>query len=106
MKRVRAEFTTEPFVVGSIPEHAKAAEAEARRHGLTTDFGPFGTSASGERDSVMNAIPDILNAAIEAGAQRITLQITTSRSKPRQPGIHDALQRLLLEVEVEFGSCW
>ena len=104
MKQIRAEFTTEPFVVGSMPEHAKAAEAEAQRHGLTTDFGPFGTSASGERKSVMNAIPDILNAAIDAGAKQITLQITTSKSKPRQPGIHDVLQRLLLEVEVEFGS--
>jgi uncharacterized protein YqgV (UPF0045/DUF77 family) len=104
MKRIRAEFTTEPFVVGSIPEHAKAAEAEAKRHGLTTDFGPFGTSASGERNSVMKAIPDILNAAIEAGAKRITLQITTSRARPRPPGIHDVLERLLLEVEVGFGS--
>lgn len=104
MKRIRAEFTTEPFVVGSIPKHAEAAETEAQRHGLTTDFGPFGTSASGERELVMNAIPDILNAAIEAGAKRITLQITTSRSRPRQPGIHDALERLLLEVEVEFGT--
>ena len=104
MKQIRAEFTTEPFVVGSIPKHAKAAETEAQRHGLTTDFGPFGTSASGDRNSVMSAIPDILNAAIEAGAKRITLQITTSRSRPRRPGIHDVLERLLLEVEVEFGS--
>jgi len=104
MNRIRVEFTTEPFVIGSTPEHAKAAESAAIAAGLETEFGPFGTSAMGERADVMAALPSIINAAIEGGAARISFQVTTSASVPRKPGIHDALERLLLQVEVELGA--
>jgi len=102
--RIRAEFTTEPFVIGSTPEHAKAAEQAASAAGLETEFGPFGTSATGDRSAVLAALPTILNAALEGGAARISLQVTTSASVPRKPGLHDALERLLLQVEVEMGA--
>ena len=104
MNRIRVEFTTEPFVIGRTPEHAKAAESAAVAAGLETEFGPFGTSATGERSDVMAALPGIIDAAIENGAARISLQVTTSDSVPRKPGIHDALERLLLQVEVEVGA--
>jgi uncharacterized protein YqgV (UPF0045/DUF77 family) len=104
MNRIRVEFTTEPFVIGRTPEHAKAAESAAVAAGLETEFGPFGTSATGERSEVMAALPGIIDAAIENGAARISFQVTTSDSVPRKPGIHDALERLLLQVEVEVGA--
>ena len=104
MNRIRVEFTTEPFVIGRTPEHAKAAEMAAAGAGLETEFGPFGTSAVGDRAEVMAALPAIVEAAIDGGAARISFQVTTSDSVPRKPGIHDALERLLLRVEVEMGA--
>ena len=52
----------------------------------------------------MAALPSIVEAAIDGGAARISFQVTTSDSAPRKPGIHDALERLLLRVEVEMGA--
>ena len=62
MNRIRVEFTTEPFVIGRTPEHAKAAEMAAAGAGLETEFGPFGTSAVGDRAEVMAALPAIVEA--------------------------------------------
>jgi uncharacterized protein YqgV (UPF0045/DUF77 family) len=101
---LRVEFTTEPFIVGEVPDHASAPHTAAVAAGLDTDFGPFGTTVVGESDQLLNALPELIRAALGGGAHRISLQVTTPSSVPRPPGLHDALERLLLQIEVEFGS--
>lgn len=74
---VRAEFTTEPFEgEGEPPAHAVAARDSLRAAGLDPDFGPLGTSISGQRDAILPALTSMLDTALDAGADRITMQIS------------------------------
>ncbi|GAA3363222.1 thiamine-binding protein [Saccharopolyspora gregorii] len=83
--QVTAEFTTEPFRgEGEPPEHAVAARDRLRAAGLEPDFGPLGTSVRGSRDVVLPALAEVCDAALAAGAHRITLQVTVDR--PTAPG--------------------
>lgn len=72
------EFTIEPFVEGEPGPHVRAAVDAARQSGLSVDFGPFGTSVSGEDGPVLDAVDGILRAATAAGATRVSLQIVRS----------------------------
>lgn len=74
--RVRAEFTTEPFVgEGELPEHVSHAAALLTEKGLDADLGPFGTSVEGEDRVLLPALTDALAAALASGATRVTLQL-------------------------------
>ena len=59
---LRVEFTVEPFVPGAPGPHVLAAVDAAAAHGLTVEFGPFGSSGEG--------------AALEAGASRVSVQVS------------------------------
>ena len=53
------EFTIEPFVEGQPGPHVRAAVEAAGGSGLVVDFGPFGTTVSGEDDAVLSAVDAI-----------------------------------------------
>lgn len=72
---LQAEFTIEPFVEGSPGPHVRAAVEAAEAAGLNVEFGPFGTSMSGNDDEVVQAVDAVLRAAIGAGATRVSLQL-------------------------------
>lgn len=103
-EELRVEFTTEPFVIGEVPEHASAAYQVIQDAEVDNEFGPFGTTAIGEREEVLALLPEVLRAALKGGAKRITLQITTPDATPRGNSMHNALDRMLLEIEVEMGQ--
>ena len=74
---LRAEFTTEPFEgEGEPPSHAAEALECLRAAGLEPEFGPLGTSVSGDREIVLPALTRMLDTALTSGADRITLQVT------------------------------
>lgn len=74
---LRAEFTTEPFEgEGEPPAHALAARDCLLAAGLDPDFGPLGTAISGDREQLLPALAEVLDKALAAGANRITLQVT------------------------------
>ncbi|QIZ34764.1 thiamine-binding protein [Saccharopolyspora sp. ASAGF58] len=74
---LRAEFTTEPFEgEGEPPAHAVAARDCLRAAGLEPEFGPLGTSISGEREALLPALVAVLETVLDTGANRITLQVT------------------------------
>src|SRR3981081_452319 len=73
---LEAEFTSEPFQgEGEPPAHALKARDAAGKAGLTTDFGPLGTTVRGDADLLLGALTDIARAAIDGGATRVTLQV-------------------------------
>ena len=72
---LHAEFTVEPFVDGSPGPHVQAAVDAAVAAGLTVQFGPFGTSMSGDDATVVTAVDAVLRAAMDAGATRVSLQL-------------------------------
>ncbi|PRW64668.1 thiamine-binding protein [Actinopolyspora mortivallis] len=74
---LRAEFTTEPFEgEGEPPSHAAIARDVLRESGLDPEFGPLGTAISGERGAVLAALSRVMERALDAGADRITMQVT------------------------------
>ncbi|MEV0702614.1 thiamine-binding protein [Saccharopolyspora sp. NPDC050389] len=74
---LRAEFTTEPFEgEGEPPAHAVAARDCLLAAGLEPEFGPLGTSISGEREALLPALAAVMDTVLSTGANRITLQVT------------------------------
>jgi len=69
------EFTVEPFIEGSPGPHVQAAVDAAAAQGLETEFGPFGTTAEGADDQVLDAVDAVTRAAVAAGATQISLQV-------------------------------
>src|SRR3981081_2436597 len=83
---LEAEFTSEPFQgEGEPPAHAIKARDAAGKAGLTTDFGPLGTTVR--------------------GGTRFTLQVRRADdTAPAAIELNSALDRLIGEVERELGG--
>ncbi|MGW1676879.1 thiamine-binding protein [Saccharopolyspora sp. NPDC002376] len=82
---LRAEFTTEPFEgEGEPPAHAVAARDCLRAAGLEPDFGPLGTSIAGDRETLLPALAQVVETALNTGANRITLQVTVDDTEDGQ----------------------
>jgi uncharacterized protein YqgV (UPF0045/DUF77 family) len=73
---LRVEFTVEPFVAGAPGPHVLAAVDAAAAHGLTIEFGPFGSSGEGDETTVLSAVDAVIRAALEAGASRVSVQVS------------------------------
>ncbi|MCP2179132.1 helix-turn-helix domain-containing protein [Prauserella alba] len=107
MGHLEAEFTSEPFHgEGAPPEHAVRARAAAETAGLHTDFGPLGTSVSGDSEVLLDALPAIARAALDGGATRLTLRLqqpgTTVEPDEAEPG--SVLDGIVRRVEAELGT--
>ena len=75
---VVVEFTVEPFVEAHPGPHVQAAVDAAEALGLTVEFGPFGTTLTGPDDVVVDAVDQVVRAALGAGATRVALQVTST----------------------------
>ncbi|QNP67608.1 hypothetical protein [Streptomyces genisteinicus] len=74
--RLRVEFTTEPFDLDEPPAHALAAREVVEGAGLDrVDVGPFGNTAEGGGDEVLEAVGALLREALDNGATRVSLQV-------------------------------
>ncbi|MEU0465616.1 helix-turn-helix domain-containing protein [Amycolatopsis sp. NPDC006131] len=103
---LQAEFTTEPFRgEGEPPEHAVRARTAAEEAGLSVDFGPLGTTARGDADALLGALPAIARAALDGGANRLTLQLSTPTAASEPAGAPPTtLERLIADVERSLGT--
>lgn len=104
--RVVAEFTTEPFHgEGEPPPHATSAFEALRATGVECDFGPLGTSVTGQGDEVLDAVHAALAAAFAHGAERATLQLrredVAAGGRASGPG---GLEQILADVAAELGG--
>ncbi|MCK1821838.1 thiamine-binding protein [Streptomyces sp. XM83C] len=78
--RLRVEFTTEPFDLDEAPEHALVARRVIETADLeSVDVGPFGNTAEGRADAVLDAVDALLRQSLEAGATRVSLQVNVIR---------------------------
>jgi uncharacterized protein YqgV (UPF0045/DUF77 family) len=71
----RAEFMVEPFVEGSLGPPVVAAIDAVTDHGFEPFVDAFGTTIEGDANRVVAALADMLHAAMDAGATRVTVQI-------------------------------
>ena len=74
--RLRLEFTTEPFDLEEPPEHALVAREVVEGGALeAVDVGPFGNTAEGSVDAVVETVAEVLRRTLAAGATRVSLQV-------------------------------
>ena len=73
----KAEFLVEPFEEGQPGPHVIAAIDAVSALGFEPVIGPFGTTISGSSETIMTAVKDLLDAAMEAGASRVSIQVST-----------------------------
>jgi uncharacterized protein YqgV (UPF0045/DUF77 family) len=74
--RLRLEFTTEPFDLDEPPEHAVVAREVVEGASLdAVDVGPFGNTAEGATEAVVEAVAELLRRTLAAGATRVSLQV-------------------------------
>jgi uncharacterized protein YqgV (UPF0045/DUF77 family) len=74
--RLKVEFTTEPFDLDEPPQHARAAREVVEAASLdAVEVGPFGNTAEGTAEGVLDAVQVLLRESLDAGATRITLQL-------------------------------
>ncbi|MEO3841513.1 MULTISPECIES: hypothetical protein [unclassified Streptomyces] len=85
--RLRVEFTTEPFDLEEPPPHAVAARDLVESADLdAVDVGPFGNSAEGGAEVVLDAVDELLRRSLASGATRISLQVSVVGGAPEEPG--------------------
>ena len=76
------EFTIEPFVAGSPGAHVTAAVAAVEAHGVSVDFGPFGSSFTIGQDQLPLVISDLMKSAYDNGATYVSVAVGKSGGKP------------------------
>jgi uncharacterized protein YqgV (UPF0045/DUF77 family) len=69
------EFTIEPFVEAAPGPHVIAAVKAVEAHGLTVDFGPFGTSFTVPDEQLPEVVADLLRSAYGNGATYVSVDI-------------------------------
>jgi uncharacterized protein YqgV (UPF0045/DUF77 family) len=75
MSTVVVEFTIEPFVEGQPGPHVTKAVAAVEQHGVTVDFGPFGSTFTTSQATMPLIIADLMREAYANGATFISLSV-------------------------------
>lgn len=71
----RLEVLVEPFKENDPGPHVRAAIESIDASGLTSDMGPFATTAEGELEQAIAAATALIRASFDAGADAIQLRI-------------------------------
>ena len=71
-------FTVEPFVEGHPGAYVTAAIDAANDAGLGVDMGPFSNTGFGDVAQIAAALERIVLDAFQAGATRISFQVSTT----------------------------
>lgn len=74
---VRIEVLVEPVTENAPGAHVTAAVDVLDRAGLEPEMGPFATTAEGDLTTVIETISRLLTDSFGAGAQTVTLRVTT-----------------------------
>ena len=81
----------------------RAAVEVVAEAGLSPDMGPFATTATGNLDEVIDAVAALLRAGFAEGATSVQLRVDLGEQPP-PTGLHDALDRMVADVERELGT--
>jgi hypothetical protein len=79
----RAELSAELMVAPSTQELAESVRRAAGDTGLAREAGPETTVLSGGRREVLEAVVDVVNAALDAGARGVEVTIEAEGDAPR-----------------------
>lgn len=99
---VRVEFIVEPFVIDRPGPHVVAAVDVAEQAGLDPDMGPFATTATGELETVIEMLGQLVQASFDRGATSVQFRVDRGE-RDFTLGIRDALDRMIVDVERDIG---
>lgn len=71
----RLEVLVEPFKENDPGPHVRAAIEAIDASGLTSDMGPFATTADGDLEQAIAAATALIRSSFEAGADAVQLRI-------------------------------
>jgi len=99
--QLRLEFTVEPFLEGRPGPHVRAALDEARRQGLNPEMGPFANTVEGDAAVLLPGLTAIVAAAVEAGANRVSLSLSRCDAATSHPFL-DAMEPLVEALDARL----
>ncbi len=98
------EFLVEPFAEGAPGDHVRAAvEAFERRH-IAVELGPFASVASGDPDTIAEAVAEMIREAMAAGATSLRLHVGPDPKGLAVGPLHDALTSMIRAAERDIGA--
>ncbi|MEY3575224.1 MAG: hypothetical protein RLZZ88_367 [Actinomycetota bacterium] len=74
------EFTVEPFVEGKPGPHVTTAVAAVEAHGISVEFGPFGSVFHVDENAMPTVIADMMRAAYGNGATFVSVSVARQDS--------------------------
>ena len=102
--QVAVEFLVEPFVEGRPGEHVTAAVDAFAQRGVDVDIGPFASVATGDIDTIADAVRVLVINAMGSGATNINLQVARAQDSLKRSTLHGALDTMLEAAQREVGS--
>lgn len=103
MTDARLEFVVEPFALNSPGAHVTAAVDVVTDAGLEPTMGPLATTASGDLETIIDAVNALIRRGFSEGATSVQLSIDTADT-PRREHLHGALDRIVADVEHDLGA--
>lgn len=76
IRMLTVEFTIEPFVEGDPGPHVTSAVAAVEAHGISVDFGPFGSLFSVDAETLPIVVADLLRVAYGNGATFVNVSVS------------------------------
>ena len=80
MSALVIEFTIEPFVEGQPGPHVTQAVAAVEQHGITVEFGPFGSTFTVNDDLMPAVVADMMRAAYANGATFVSVSVARQQA--------------------------
>ncbi len=79
MVAVELQTLVEPFKDGQPGPHVQSVIDTLNDAGLSPDMGPFATTATGDVDTVADAVASAIRAAFASGATAVQFRLETAR---------------------------
>jgi len=99
----RLEFVVEPFALNDPGPHVTAAVDVVAEAGLDPTMGPLATTATGDLETIIDAVNALIRKSFAERATSVQLSIDTTDT-PRREQLHGALDRIVADVEHDLGS--
>lgn len=103
-RSLSVEFLVEPFSEGAPGPHVEAALLPFERRGVDVDLGPFASIASGDPDTVAEAVGEMVRDAMAAGATSLRIHVGADPKDLSVGTLHDALTSMIRAAERDIGT--
>lgn len=98
------EFLVEPFAEGAPGDHVRSAIEAFERRDIEVDLGPFASVATGDPDTIAEAVAEMIREAMAAGATSLRMHVGPDPAGLAVGPLHDALKSMIRAAERDIGT--